>query len=290
MSQFEQRLFKILAEMSELVGYDPTDKEQYAIYYKGELQDMAYGRTPEEAIKEYLNGLIISAKASKYGVTKEQYIAALSAEPDFDYSTSPYLSPTDIKVINLDKTRQTLESWINSNPLPYKFKIVFGKKTVDPTPGAITYVKTGNIGRDPLTPYMILHTLGHAIIEDDTTEVSKSIIKIFRRSALFAKSAKSTFQSLIFKESLIIPLCKLLHMKAAALTILDNNRRGFPTFEELMYDVLAVYVKNGKVKVEPNKYCDYEIEPEACTAIKKILEDFCSSKLDSAVGKVVYDD
>lgn len=282
MKYFEEELERVLAEMAELAGWHPTKRERHIIYYNGEDQDIAYGESSEEAIQDFLGKDNGQRLADIHGVTVPEFVVGLTAVRDIpkDKEGDNDFRPADIKLINADKTRRTIENWLNANPTPYRFIIKFGNGTkTQPTPGVITFVKEGNAGGDLLLPHMILHTLGHAVVGYDTSDVSETLSLLF--TPILGHRAS--------EDDLIIPMCKLLHMKAAEMTIKEHPR-GFPTFQEMMYEVMAVYVKNGRVKVAPNKLCDYKIEPNVCAAIKHILEKFCKEALDYRVGRVVYDE
>lgn len=282
MTFFERELERVLAEMAELAGWYPTRRQRYLVSYNGKEQDAAYGGSPEEAIRDYLGDDGGERMAGFEGVPVAEYVAGLTAtlEEPTDGDGLTDFRTRDIKLINADKTRRTLETWLNANPTPYRFIIKFGDGTkTEPTPGVITYVKEGNAGGDALTPHMILHTLGHAIMAYQGDDEADAIGMLLQPSLGYRAS----------DDDLIIPLSKLLHMKAAELTI-QEHPRGFPTFQELLYEVLAVFVKNGRVKVAPNKHCDFQVTPEVCASIKHILEKSCQEMLDRAVGRVVYDD
>lgn len=284
MRYFDEELGRVLAEMAELAGWHPTKQQRYIIYYNGEDQDTAYGESPEEAIQDYLSGDMDGGQrhADITGVSLPEYLAGLTAVLDIpkDNEGDTDFRPADIRLINSEKTRKTLQDWLNNNPTPYRYIIKFGTGTdTKPTPGVITYVKTGNAGGDPLTPHMILHTMGHAVMGYGF-DVEEDLQQIFHRIL-----GDDPGQS----DGLIEPLAKLLHMKAAEHTI-RKTTSAFLTFGELMYEVLAVYVKNGKIKVAPNKFCDYEIDQHTCTLIRAMLERECKGALDRAVGRVVYDE
>ncbi len=285
--------------MAQMKGWKPTKRVQYLIWYGDEDLDIASGESPADAVKTFVKNHAdsIDGLAVNHGVSKEEFIVALRAkifEPDADEDGG--LQPRDIKSINSEKTRATIEQWLNTNSLPYDIIFQFGEGdetgTVQPTPDAITFVKTGNAGRDALTPHMILHTFGHAVVGSNTEELESLIGE--RLQQITGQTFPNVHINYESKQRAIIALCKLLHMKAAEITLKDQKSymrgRGFPTLKEAIYEIMAIYVRNGQIKIGPNKYCDFPAHPEQCNALKALLERHCKKYLDRCVGKVVYDD
>ncbi len=282
MSLFNTRLDKILLE-AVLVDYVATKNLEYHIFYKDEfVAEDYYAPSEEKALQDFLKdeGESLQDEADRYGITLEEFISGLRAEYSGN-NASEYtgFTPADIKSINNAKVIQTIEDWLNQSPLPYKFAIIIevGLNS-KPTPGVITYVKTGNAGGDVLTPFMILHTMGHALVNYNSYELQIQVEQIL-------ESIVADFGD---ENTLVLALCKLLHTKAAIYTV-KGSKRAYPTFDEVLYDLMAIYIIKGRITVKPNQYCDYEISQEQCMTIKNILEGYCRKTLDNVVGKVVYD-
>ncbi len=289
MTRFDSRLAATLAEMAQVAGWvHPTTHEFEVVYVDDEgheeVLDKAAGPTPEEALEKFVadHGDLIGDMATANETTVPEYVSHLRAvEPAIGDGLSTVLTKSDKKSITGGKTERTVTAWLNANPLPHKILFKFGSDEIEdvPTPGVITFVKLGNAGGDTLTPHMILHTLGHALVGYNVLPTAERLYNLF----------ESLGHPIHDADDLIMPVSKLLHMRAAKLTILNKNR-GFPTFEELLNEVTGVYVKNGRIKIAPNEYCDYQITPEQCDYVKKVFETSCRGFLDRAVGRVIYDD
>lgn len=273
MSNFDLRLDSVLREMAELSGWQPTRDQQYLVYFGDEEIDSVVADSEEDAIRRFL-------EAWPEYADKRQSLRAKTRKSD---SGDANFSNKDIEFINSDWTRLTIQSWLNNNPLNYRFIFVFAGTGTKPTPGAITFIKSGNAGGDALTPHMILHTLGHALVghNDDVMYELQPILQDVLGHELVPTD--------IDDRHVVVPICKLLHMNAAKLTLKGSNR-GFPTFSEMLYEITGVYVKNGKVKIAPNEFCDFKIGVEHCQQIQQVLHNFCNHRLDLAVGRIVYDE
>lgn len=289
MRYFSKELNRVLSEMAQLSGWNPTKEYMFVVSlnHNGEIeeQDFAYGENPNDAIAKFVNIYNheeLEKIANIYGMTAEQYAASLTAKPASaeEVADSSAFSKRDVRSINDERTRAAIEKWLNDNPTPYHWIIYFGGtgSRIEPTPGAITFVKHGNAGGDTLTAHMILHTIGHAVVYYDTEDLIDTLRPVF---------APVTGND--DEDSMMMDLCKLLHMKAAAFTLM-GHKRGFPDFNEMVYEIMAIYIKNGRIKIAPNKYCDYPATPEFCATIKATLENYCRTKLDSKVGRVVWDE
>lgn len=284
MRWLDKTLDRILLE-AKLVDYVATKNLEYHIYYQDDfVAEEYYAPSEEQAIQDYIEdeGELLQDEAARYGITMEEFISGLRAKyPGRDYEQYTGFTPADIKSVNNAKVRQTIEDWLNQSPLPYKFSIIIGVEYYHkkPTPGVITYVKTGNSGGDVLTPFMILHTMGHALVNYNSEDISIQVSDLL-------ESIVGDFG--IDADAFVFALCKLLHTRAAIYTI-KGSKRAYPTFDEVLYDLVAIYIIKGRITVKPNQYCDYDISQEACNTIRQMLEEFCRSILDKAVGTIVSD-
>lgn len=271
----------LIHEMASLSGWEPTRELQYTVSVDGEEIDYVSAESPEEAVERF---------KKQFPGYEGEITASLENRSDGDTS----FTAADIKSINNDSTRQQIEKWLNDNKTPYSWIIRFGKQNspirVKPTPGAITFMKSGNVGGDTLTPHMVIHTIGHAVVNYDDT-LCDIFVKFLgpiagsggRDGARYASERDRDH------DSVLIPACKLLHMRAAKITV-QGGKRGFPSLDELVNEVMAIYIKNGSVTVRPNELCDFKISSDVCNALQQAIHDYCKGRLDGCVGKVVYDD
>ena len=278
--------------MAALAGWHPTRRIQYIIYYDEKELDNASGSSPQEAIKDWLKGYSEEYIQKHYNMSLAEFAQKLTAKESDQDEDDTDLTRKDIKSINSPKTRAKIEQWLNNNPLDYRIVVAFGsveEHNLQPTPGVITFVKLGNAGGDVLTPHMILHTFGHAvgtynrhqlIVDNMFTEIERILGPIRGRSGATREHDDS---------GIVIDLCKLLHMRAAHFTVTGSNR-GFPTAEEVGFELIGIYTKNGNIKVSPNQYCDYPIGLDRCTKIRKIIEKYCQQMLNDCVGNIIMDD
>lgn len=213
-----------------------------------------------------------------------------NASGEHNSDREPFLSQ-DLKLLALDKTRRTIEQWLNANPTPYRYALAFGSNVDElmglRRPGVITFVKQGNPASDPLTPHMILHTMAHAIsagmyASSDLADIVRDVLGgVLGRG--FDEDEEEDDAELLLK------LCMLLHMKAAEYTLSGSPKR-FPNLHEACIEMLAVYIKNGAVKIGPNEFCDYHIDAGALRQLKSRLEAACDGFLSRSVGTVLFDD
>lgn len=263
-------------EMAKLRGWGPTNKIGWTVYDNKEMIDVVDADNEQEAIK-----LI----AIDYELDPKTMTAAPSEDEDENYDG---LTRRDIKSINSDNTRKTIENWLNNNKTPYEWAFYFHEA---PRPeqahDVITFVKYGNIGGDILTPHMILHTVGHAVMSG--RKVEDILIGIFLDFAV-------KYCNVDIKEDednetkLIIPICKFLHMKAAFSTLKGVKRWSFPTINEIIYEIVGIYIKNGHVKFEANQYNDLNVDPKIVKNIENTINNHIREQLDSCIGTTIYDD
>lgn len=289
--------------MAELTSWHPTKEQLYRIFYGGEdSEENTYGDSPQDAInsfiKRYSPDELVGAIAGithNAEITPAEFIRNLHAVliPDADAAENNAFKTQDIQSINSNKTRLLVQNWLNANPTPYRWKIIFGHTThkeIHPTPGIITFVKLSNPGGDTLSAHMILHTAGHAaasMIEMGNVEADLAAmintIHTTNRVQLDNRNDRGD------THAEMVAICKLLHMRAAKLTI-QGHPRGFPVMDEMINEIIGIYIKNGRIKIAPNEFCDYPITPAQCAAIKSYLEAVCKHALDGCVGQVIYDD
>jgi hypothetical protein len=262
-------------EMAKLSGWGSTDKIGWSVYDNGDEVDVVQASNERDAVE-----LI----AAEYDLDPETLTAAPTEDKDEYYDG---LRKRDIKSINSESTRKTIENWLNNNKTPYEWAFYFGDTPYPgETPGVITFVKYGNAGGDILTPHMILHTVGHAVMSSRNENTLIDLLVDFA-----AKYCNVNVRDDEDNETkLIIPICKFLHMKAAFSTLKGIERWSFPTINEVVYEMVGIYVKNGHVKFKANEYNNFNINPKIVNNIENKINDHIREKLDDCVGTVIYDD
>jgi hypothetical protein len=277
MNTFTHKLENAIYEMAKLANFQPTNRVPWIVIYKpNEEEDVVVAASEEQAIAEYIDslrpGIEMDLNHDKDRLDPTNY----RAEKPYPEAGEDVFSRKDIQIINLPKTKQTLEAWLNANPQGYTYHIIFGE-IVKPQPGVITFCKIGNAGGDPLGPYMILHTLGHAVAQH-CRRLSNSLSEELH---LLAPD----------DGSIVHQYSRLVHTKAAQRTTDPDytEGRGYPTFEELIYDLIGIYAKNGKIKIYPRLDPPTPVRLAFCNKVKQIIEKTCKAMLDDCVGKVITD-
>ncbi len=79
-------------------------------------------------------------------------------------------------------------------------------------------------------------------------------------------------------------------MRAAFHTIEGNDRWGFPTIDEIINELAGIFIKHGRIKLAPNKYCDLNYDQTKLDSLKQFLEAEIDKRLQQSVGKVITDE
>lgn len=217
---------------------------------------------------------------------KNLKVAPLSGGQDF--------VDRDVKAINNPVIHKKLEE-VLARSTGFDFNIVFlepnnirtkenyyyqaldyCKKENIPLEGHITFAKSSSSG-DPLTPWNILHTLGHALTDFDTELFEEILTILMSLKILFFHKNKINFLSFY---------TSLFQFKSAK----SNNLLDF---YELVNELIAEYLWHGfiRFKVPENlKYPEPVQNPEE--EIKKSflnIEHYINQLLEKAVGKIIID-
>lgn len=178
-----------------------------------------------------------------------------------------------------------------------------------PTKGHITFVKNGSSG-DVLTPWMILHTFGHALFSMKTPQM-KSIQAALTKelSSLLSDQLTSYGQKLnprdpqveIHLRQMQLELVRrLLQFKSAKRA---EGRLSVGTLGELIHELVAEYLWNGRIRIKPDlerrstklgapySYLaePVKLAPERLEQFAAQIENLIKQALDQAVGKIIYD-
>lgn len=136
-------------------------------------------------------------------------------------------------------------------------------------PGHITYVKNSTTGH-ALTPWMMLHTIGHAIFNDNRDIYHSRLHKLLTSVDLLHINPASFF--------------KFISARAT-----DN--RKVEGLSELIYELVAEYLwHGGKIRwqIPPDKQSYPGIEKIGEYLVQKVTETI-EELLQKSVGKIIYD-
>jgi len=199
-------------------------------------------------------------------------------------------SKRDKTLISHPKTSRVLEEKLKSSG--FNFNILFieippGETTVYYEGDVERYIKKNNIQKDNhitfaknastghlLTPWMILHTLGHALVEHD---VKGKQLHVGMDDSI--KTVKSVFHQGIWRgiKSLETPF---IFKSALNKTILNLS--------ELRHELVAEYLWNGQIRMTPDLDKLVSGQEVILHEVNKI-ELAIKKMLESCIGKVIYD-
>ncbi len=139
-------------------------------------------------------------------------------------------------------------------------------------PGHITFAKNSSSG-DPLSPWMILHTVGHALGNFDK-QLFSSINNILTNLYLeqgFGRSARFTTKVSAY-------MCQFFQFKSA-------KKEAVLGLEELIYDLVAEYLWHGFIRWKLPEGIYIKNFGESVKEIEQIIHN----SLGSAVGQIIVD-
>lgn len=136
----------------------------------------------------------------------------------------------------------------------------------------ITFAKNGSSG-DLMTPWMILHTIGHAI--NDETTIGYSIIEFLKK--VYTGGPMSN-------EELIGKLSNILQFKSIAnMGKINTKMKLAPSSaQEFVNELIAEYLWNGKIRYKPSAT---SIEIQSLAEVEQAI----AKNLDNMVGRIIID-
>lgn len=229
--------------------------------------------------------------------------------PDYDYNrnlgrTNPfkgiqkdisgYFSTGDEAIIKHPKTAKILEEKLKN--IGYNVNIIFYEdinrtdrlqyayvekinkyieKNNIQKEGHITFVKNSSSG-DFLTPWMIFHTFGHAVNGYSKTQKPSLDEKISQCFSEYKIWSGSRYQSIKLGQMPVEDdLSKIFKFKS----IKNKMPDGVPNFVELVHELIAEYLWNGKIRTTTSVY----------ESFANCLETKIKESLDICVGNVIFD-
>lgn len=191
----------------------------------------------------------------------------------------------DVRVTTHPKTKETIERILKTST-NYNFNILILPKNIDaksyctqnkiPLENHITYVKISSSG-DPLTPWMIFHTLGHALIggtEDysggptDTSTTIKQLLTRIEELNPVKTVEIDTFPT----------ISKVFKFSSAV-----NNK--ITNLWEFIYELVAEYLWHGKIRYNaPQGF----YQPALQSNVTQIGQAI-NYALSKVVGKIIID-
>lgn len=147
-----------------------------------------------------------------------------------------------------------------------------------PLEGHITFAKPQSTG-DSLTPWMILHTLGHALFanfqpKEAMIQELLRVVRLYsmeRRVEVNASMIMRFFSELFKFKSISNPI---------------NKDKATVDTEELVYELVAEYLWHGQIRTNPQ--AEY-YERYRLGDVAKNLEKIIHNQLQASVGKVIVD-
>ncbi len=250
------------------------------------------------------------------GNTRDEAISAFLAERDLDDSYAERLiafehgsgnfSAGDIKSTTDPNTQKQIEEWLNANQDQYVWHILIGQNhtDVEPDPKAITFAKTGNVGRDTLQPHMILHTVAHAVLEGDHSDFeAQRYIREFWADVVKRLPENQKPQHGNPNDIVIDAATQFLHFKSAlnwqklhhSDELSDSRKKAIKnlsaiSIQEVVNDMMAIYIRNGRIKIAPNQYTKIEMKSRQLEKFRANVEKIFRKALDKCVGKVITGD
>lgn len=149
----------------------------------------------------------------------------------------------------------------------------------------ITFVKNASTGH-LLKPWMIFHTLGHALSDFVGGEFMMEMHRVFRR--IVSNIDKYELQKLRDKNFIMPTYAGNAFSITRAIIVFDFKSirdESINDSAELRHELVAEYLWNGKIRI--NKA--FEDSKEIVEEVKN-LEFVLSNMLQKCVGKIIYDD
>lgn len=134
----------------------------------------------------------------------------------------------------------------------------------------ITFIKTSSTG-EPLTAWMILHNIGHAIL-DAMSIGGDMMVKIERLLKGITKNDTDD------ERGVVKDLASNFKFRSARTTMKDpDSKLGITNMEEVIFELMAEYLWHGHIR------------PQTPNPIYKQIEECLHTALRDAVGKIIVD-
>lgn len=191
-----------------------------------------------------------------------------------------------------------IESWAADQGNYQRIVAEYLRDKQIPTQGRITYVKNGSSG-DPLSPWMILHTMGHAVMQD-TRPLWNVLEQFYREHIRSYTSVPEEIDKDFDSEHQRVATFVSRFLAFRSARVKGQNAL---VISELCYELFAEYMWNGGF-IRFNKPTDgrvvpfsRELMPRAAVKIndstinivRRHIEEVLATYLKNCVGKVVYD-
>lgn len=145
-----------------------------------------------------------------------------------------------------------------------------------PSEGHITFAKNGSSG-EPLTIWMMLHTLGHALLPESsgTSTINMLLMNFYHDTHVKGEENEMKMPPIEF-------LRYFFQFKSASIPM--TSTKGLNSLLELEYELVAEYLWNGFIRITPGTKYGYEAQQ-----LKNNLEAEIFKYLQNAVGNVIVD-
>jgi hypothetical protein len=160
-----------------------------------------------------------------------------------------------------------------------------------PRMGHITFAKTGSSG-DLMTPWMILHTLGHALIKTKTQaiqQIASLLESLFilpvQGSMMRVPHLSSFFR---FKSAVVAHSHLPEKDRATPGPKIKNKFEMLSTYEELVHELVAEYLwHGGKIRLNLQDMQPQQAQKAAAAVME--IEGIIKGLLQASVGEVITD-
>lgn len=150
--------------------------------------------------------------------------------------------------------------------------------------GHITFVKSSSTGH-PVTPWMILHTLGHALEKYPVVEqirINLRNIANLQVNQVLPISHWGNKTTVVFATKIF----KFLSARITQQTESDPLQRKIELLDELIFELIAEYIwHNGKIRYQ----LPQNIDQEKLKYYISVIETNIKTGLDKVVGTIIYD-
>lgn len=258
---------------------------------------------------EFLNEMALSSYRHKFGPDtgrEEGFSTLTSGKPDIGYQISGVgeqisgrFSRKDRQVITHPRTARILEERLKESEFDFNILLIEDKWRGEKSPrdgnqgyesqveefmeqngmrteGHITFVKNGTSGH-VLTPWMILHTMGHALAEEEPMAhnwIRQIIHAILERIS----PGNNDFRTAARKGT----FARLFMFKSASI---DDYHNSGNTPSELCNELIAEFLwNNGTIRIKP----PYDEDQEVMSRVESMKMEI-RSMLQRCVGKIIYD-
>ena len=157
-----------------------------------------------------------------------------------------------------------------------------------PLEGHITFAKKQSTG-DVMSPWMILHTMGHALLEN-----TNEFIAMNNTLTEFARDIRYYDKTSLIPNEKVESLSRLFMFASARNKVYEletgrPHKKSIADFDELIYDLVAEYLwHGGRIRVNQQTAIKLQIDHKINNFIQSI-QNIISGALHKNVGNIIVD-